>query len=904
MTRGESRVYRMLRLAAMILFCVGAVGLRAATTNTVSLDEANAYKAAEQEFGAGLHEQSAKDFETFAAKYPQSERLADALWFGARARFELRQYDTVMTNLQASIGRAGKIADKFRFLMGEASFQRRDYPNAIAMYAQLLKDYPDSFLRANACYGEALAWSRLGNLTNTIARLWQPDSAFQKIAQTQTNDEFVVRGYLLLAETHLQQNELGKAEEALKTVAARQQAPLLSWQRQYLLARVLLAANRAGEAMGNLTNLVNAATATGDRTHQADTVLLQGQLLHAANQWTNAVQVYEQQCPTLPMPQQRQVLRQLGEWHRQLGNWPRAITNLDRLASLPPPHEAMDQTRLALGELWIQQYESRPPAGQTNAAEIAAARVQMLNQAQTNLDLLLSAHPQSPLIGRAQLLRGWCYGEAGKTVESRDAFKDAADKLPPLSTNQMAARFQYAQALFKLAKVTDYTNAVANYWMVINDYAALTNAPEFMREQSLHQIVRASDALGDAVNATNALNRLLTNYPQSTLGDRCLLLVGQILDRQGRSAEGRLRFAELLKRYPGSELAPEAKLALARSYMRDGNLEAAIVEYDAWVGQYTNHAKLAEVQYDRAGTYDRAGRETNAYAMFTEFMARYPKDPRTPWAQFWVGNFFFNQGNYRDAETNYVALYQSTNWPPGEITYQAGFAAGRAAFKRQNYNQAGEYFKQVRNTLKDATNGWPADLLAMAYFAYGDNFCYDASSVKTNAVSKFTDAISAFEKIPNTSRLAPQAWGRIADCCMQLGSENTNRYTKAIEYYTKAMDTNVADIDIRSNAQVGLGLVYEKLAADTNRPPATQAALIEQALNQYMDVVFARVLRPGEKPVAFWVECAGLDAARVYSAQGKWSEVVKLYDYLLKVLPPGATNNIGRKLDYAKKQAG
>ena len=90
-TRGANRIYRMLRLAAVLLFCVGAVGLRAASTNTVSLDEANAYKAAEQEFGAGLHEQAAKDFETFAAKYPQSERLADALWFGARARFELRR---------------------------------------------------------------------------------------------------------------------------------------------------------------------------------------------------------------------------------------------------------------------------------------------------------------------------------------------------------------------------------------------------------------------------------------------------------------------------------------------------------------------------------------------------------------------------------------------------------------------------------------------------------------------------------------------------------------------------------------------------------------------------------------------------------------------------------------------
>jgi tetratricopeptide (TPR) repeat protein len=268
-----------------------------------------------------------------------------------------------------------------------------------------------------------------------------------------------------------------------------------------------------------------------------------------------------------------------------------------------------------------------------------------------------------------------------------------------------------------------------------------------------------------------------------------------------------------------------------------------------------------------------------------------------------VGNYFFNQGNYRDAETNYVALSQSTNWPRGEITYQAGLAAGRAAFKRQTFKQAAEYFKTVIVPLSDATNRWP-DLLAMAYFAYGDNFCADAPSDKTNAVSKYAAAITAFEKIPDTNRLAPQAWGRIADCHMQLGSDNTNRYTKAIEFYTKAMDTNVADIDIRSNAQVGLGLVYEKLAADTNQPPAVQAALMEKALSQYLEVVFTKVLRPGEKPVPFWVQRAGLDAGRLYGAQGKWTEVVKLYEYLLKVLPASAKSGIERKLDYAKKQAG
>lgn len=898
----------------ILLICGMAIAARAQTTNVVNPAtnappvvnpaEDIAFKAAAQEFNVGLFEKAAQDFAEFAKRFPNSERVPEVLLCQAQAQLKLKQYEIVIKGLEANLPRAGKIADKYRLLMADAYYQRGDFPKAAATYAQVLKDYPDSFLRANASYSEALCWYRMNDLTNTLARLEPDNSAFHKVALTQTNDEYVLRGYLLLAETFLHQNDFKKAEETLHIIVAREQAPEIAWQRQYLMARILLAGNRAGEAVPGLTNLTAAATATGDRGNQANTIVLEGKILQAANQLTNAIQLYEQQRANLPADQQKAVLRQLIEWHTQMGNLGPAIVNLELFASQFPQDPALDEIRLSLGEMRINQYQTFVPGSLTNATEIAAARATILNQAQTNLDSLLSTFPKSPLIGQAQLFRGWCLWEAGKFPESRDAYKDAAEKLP-LSTNQMNARFQYAQALYKLADGTNAfayrTNAIANYWMVADQYGAFTNA-SFLCEQALYQIVRASEHLGDAVTAGRALDRLLKQFPQSPVGDRCLLLVGQILDRQEHTAEARNRYADLLKLYPNSELAPEAKLAMAHSFMRESNWNEAKNKFDGWVTQYTNHPKIADVEFDRAWCYGQAANETNAYQLFTNFMARFPLHPRAQMAQFWVGNYFLSQGKYQEAEENYQLLYHNTNFPPaGVIKNQARYYAAQAAYKRQAYSQASNYLASLIKNLQDA-NTLP-DLLSLSYILYGDTLRADAASDKTNSVARFVEAIKAYKKIPDGSAYAPQALGLIADCYFQIGN-----YAEAMTNYASVMGAPGADIHVRSQAKVGVALMCEKLAATPGRSPAEQKALSKQALDHYLDIVYGKNLLPGEKPSAHWVSRAGLDAGRMLGEQGLWTETVSHYKYLLndliKILPPNSKDLLEKKLDYAKKQAG
>src|SRR5208337_2914957 len=124
------------------------------------------------------------------------------------------------------------------------------------------------------------------------------------------------------------------------------------------------------------------------------------------------------------------------------------------------------------------------------------------------------------------------------------------------------------------------------------------------------------------------------------------LLIGE--SKTNDYAKARRVFNELLEKSPKTPLLPEVQYAIARTYEQEGNWPEALREYDRWVSRHATNAPLLlpQVEYARALAYGKAGMETNALALFTNFVARFPSNSLAPWAQNWVADYYFNQGNY------------------------------------------------------------------------------------------------------------------------------------------------------------------------------------------------------------------------------------------------------------------
>ena len=391
--------------------------------------------------------------------------------------------------------------------------------------------------------------------------------------------------------------------------------------------------------------------------------------------------------------------------------------------------------------------------------------------------------------------------------------------------------------------------------------------------------------LGDMTGTTNALARILTTYPTNSLVDSSLLLAGEQLSDMQQPAAARALFRKVVELLPKSSLRPEVELALARTYEQEGSWPVAIGIYDRWVEIYTNsEALLPQVEYARAWANFQAGRGTNAFLLFTNFIAQFPTNALAPVVQWWLGDYYLGTGtNYVDAEKNYKLLFQ--NWPDSRLAYAACVMAGRAALARQGYSDAIGYF----TTLTSDTN-CPPEVVVQALFGYGGALMLKPPDDPTNdPLANFVLAIQVFKAIsqnyPQTEQAA-LASGEAGDCYMQLAGQpqGAHFYDDATNAYAQVINSLPADAAARSQAQMGIGLVLEKRAAQATG--AEQTALLQQALQNYLDVLYEKNLRDNEPADPFWVKKAGLQAATVAEELGEWPQAVNVYRRLEELLPP------------------
>lgn len=877
-------------------------------------EEARAYEVALKLFQDGLFEVAERECGSFATRYPSSDKLGEVFLLQAQARLKLKRYDDALAVLTEHAAAAGKWADEYAFWQAETLFEKGQLAPAAEAFGRLTTTFPQSPRRLNAAYHEAFSRYRLGETDRAIALLRDPNGAFQQSLKSRPEDESVARGQLLLAGMLSERGDFRGAEETLAPLAGRNLAPELAWEREYLLARALGGAGRLPEAFSHTTNLWSTATNQVSRELRAAAALLQADLLERLQQPDAALQAYER-ClgDDLPAAQRRLALQKTIDLSLRQNKTVETVQRLEAFAKLHPQDDALDLVRLTLGELRLKDYYGLQSAGGTRTAEGLAAATNLLTQARVQFDLLLTNHPASLLVGRAQLNRGWCFWEEGtnRLAEGLLAFKTAVERLP-VSADQAVARFKWADCQWRLA---DPAGAISNYWQVATNTPAAVGLTNALVSEALSRIVHASLDTDDVPGASAAMNQLVKVDPLGSLADRAELLVGQALNRLGQPQAARAVYDDFARRSTNSALLPEVKLALAKTYEQERAWPAAIAAYGAWLAAYRNQATVAtgmvaQANFDLARVTYRARPDTNALALLTNFVAVFPGNTNAPLAQYLVGEYYFGQGDYGKAELHFQDPSLVQNPPPllSELSYRARLMAGRSAVARQSYRSARDHFDWIitNGPLHIASSPIPVSVVAEAYLFRGDTLTLEPPEGETNTLSRFGEAINAFSKITDrfpTNEFAPLAWGRIGECHFQLASQDPKRYDTAAEAFRKVIDSP-ADISIRSQARWKLGVVLEKQAA--LKPVTDRLALESEALDCYLGVVYPKDLRPGEQPDPYWVKRAGLSAAELAEAQKKWDVAIGLYQRLLTELPPlrGRFEKKIEELQAARQKAG
>jgi TolA-binding protein len=855
--------FRRRWLLILFAFVLGGGPLFAATK------EQSAYAAAVAAFQTQDWGRAETQLAQFRQKFPASTNAPEAVLLQAQAAFKQGKPAEAIDLLADSgrLAKAGPLADQYVYWTGEAQFQNGRLADAAATFVSLVRNFSTSPLRLRAVLEAAAAYARLGDWPRHDALLESPDSVFQQAAQRDPGNELVVDGHLSLENSKFQQRDFPGVLAVYERLTNHWQTlnQLQQCQATYLRYRAKMELGDLEAAMAAATDLVEIAGSPTNEDWLAAGWSARGATLEQMNRLPEAILAWRNNLTNAPARQEWEAIWKIAELEIVQGELTNAGETLTNFLARFPAANAADIALLTAGELHLKNHAAEP------------AETNQLSAARDCFDQFLLTYTNSPLTGKAYLDRGWCHWLAGNPTNSLADFAAAAQRLPP-SEDLAVARFKMGDALLAMAQ---NAGALEHYRAVLNDFTNFPAVDGALGSPALYQSLRASLAMTNLAAASDALEQILKKYPGSSLAPGSKLLYGEGLADARQPAAAREVFQQFLAQFPDSPLRPEAAFALARTYELERVWPAAIAGYRGWLEDFPTNRSRSQTLYALAQAYSRAGNQTNAFKLFTGFVAEFPASDLAPQVQWWVADYFFNLGGTNDleAERSYKLLYQNTNWQGSPLIYPARLMAGRASVARQEYSGAiNNYFKPL-----ETDTNCPQALRLQAVFAHGNALMQMDSPDTNNLLANFSAATNVFVQIIQmnpTGELVARAWCKIGDCNFQLGN-----YDAATNAYARVVNATNAEVSARSEAQFKIGATLEKMAVTLTG--ADRAAAQEAARDQYLEVFdtwTGENLRAGETADPIWVKRAGSQALLLMKALGT-ADPDRFIDQMEKLFP-------------------
>jgi tol-pal system protein YbgF len=108
-------------------------------------------------------------------------------------------------------------------------------------------------------------------------------------------------------------------------------------------------------------------------------------------------------------------------------------------------------------------------------------------------------------------------------------------------------------------------------------------------------------------------------------GPAQLLQAGRDQLLKGGNTSARAAFAELIQKYPKSDLVPEAMFYTAQAYAAERNNDAADAEYASLVQKYPSSPRVPTAMYKRALSLQSQKKTAEAKRMFQDVIKRFPR---------------------------------------------------------------------------------------------------------------------------------------------------------------------------------------------------------------------------------------------------------------------------------------
>lgn len=680
---------------------------------------------------------------------------------------------------------------------------------ALALYRQIAADAKSS-LHGEALFGEAEMLRALG----------KPDEALLNLSALFRDPKWNARAQLRAAELYLDKSDAADARRLLEktqptTIAEKK-------ERHFLRGRLELALQRPDRAIGTFDSILKQPDGA---THETLTAVL------------FALADTHLQVGTPEIGDDS--LENFIEHHPNDVDLPRIFAKLDQLyrAERKPSRSELDrwardpaEPRRAFAQWYLAQFD---------------LRVGRRDRALESFTALRKNHPPNAALAPAFLDFARFEMEERRFDEALAILNDARDLRPEPAAldrvNLLAAEINYRTRRFDAA-TADFER-VATSSSQLAPVATFNAALGALQKGDGPRFVANVQQLGSRANdeKSQADLRLEAGLTEAGKGDP-------------RAVDSLNNF---LREFPKSERAAEAWVGLAELAFHATPPRIDEARKDLRRAAETKPNPVAQEHSDYLVIWledATPGGEARAIDLAKKFIQQHDKSILLPSVRMKVGEIYFRQEDFANAETQFELLTEED--PKGPLTERALFFAGEAAMgsiTTRSLDRAIVLFDRVVQL-----NGefkWAAR---------------NEEAVIERRLGKPQDALALYDEVLNGAARPAEKREAICgkgDIFFELAASDPQNYQRAIEAYDRLVADRDAPAHWRNQALFKKGLCLEK-KSDRAGALASFYTILEEG---------TRSERPRE---FFWFYKAGFNAGQLLEADAKWEAAASIYEKL------------------------
>jgi len=546
-----------------------------------------------------------------------------------------------------------------------------DYPTAAELFAEFIRNYPDSPRQAEARLMLARSYARSGrggeavgeyeafyqrhpdHLSTAEARreraaclqnegeYLRAAQAFEETRERFSASDFAPQVLLDAAANYARAADIPSAERAYATLIDDYSTHPLAHTGQYRLAQLLFARGRPAEAQNLLEQTV--ATAPGSETAR-DALLLSGRIFLVLGRPQSASQVF-------------------GQLERDFPGSAHADSALIDLAfhqfSSGQYEDAAETYRRAGERLTDSSLRMRAALGLADARRYNG----LFDQAQQAYEeLLAQADADADLRDPIRLGLAICYGRAGRINTAVGLFHEliqagtpAQGRAPGIWTPAAAASLRELGSLYR--RQGDFTRAITwlrRYGQAAEDWGDDFPEPDFDRDRTHLLLAQVYDAAEFYTDAAEAFQSLTTGTVE--LAAEAQYGLAATREHDGARDLAIREYSAFLERFPAHRRADPVRDRV--EYLT----EFAVVDADglnralqqALIDELSSRPRQSVLR--RLAAALRAHQDfANAVRTFETYVASYPNDPGAAEAQYLLGDCLHKLARQRRLEDRDVA---------------------------------------------------------------------------------------------------------------------------------------------------------------------------------------------------------------------------------------------------------